>query len=110
MNTEELGLGADLPREVIEQVCISIKYQGYLAKQMKQIEQFRRMEKRKLPNDIDYNNISGLSSEARQKLGKHRPEYLGQASRISGVSPSDISVLLVWLESRKRKGAKEDKS
>ena len=107
---KELGLGADLPREVIEQVCISIKYQGYLAKQMKQIEQFRRMEKRKLPNDIDYNNISGLSSEARQKLGKHRPEYLGQASRISGVPPSDISVLLVWLESRKRKGAKEDKS
>ena len=106
---KEIGLGAELPREVIEQVCISIKYEGYLAKQMKQIEQFRRMEERKLPDDIDYNSISGLSSEARQKLDKHRPESLGQASRISGVSPSDISVLLVYLESRKRKGAKTDK-
>lgn len=106
---KEIGLGAELPREVIEQVCISIKYEGYLAKQMKQIEQFRRMEERKLPDDIDYNSISGLSSEARQKLDKQRPESLGQASRISGVSPSDISVLLVYLESRKRKGAKTDK-
>ena len=104
----ELGLGADLPREVIEQVCISIKYEGYLAKQMKQIEQFKRMEERKLPDDIDYNVITGLSSEARQKLSRHRPESLGQASRISGVSPSDISVLLVWLESQKRRGFKRE--
>jgi len=104
----ELGLGADLPREVIEQVCISIKYEGYLAKQMKQIEQYKRMEERKLPDDIDYNVITGLSSEARQKLSRHRPESLGQASRISGVSPSDISVLLVWLESQKRRGFKRE--
>jgi tRNA uridine 5-carboxymethylaminomethyl modification enzyme len=99
---KEIGLGVDLPREVIEQVTISIKYEGYLAKQMQQIAQFKRMEERKLPEKIDYDLIGGLSLEARQKLNKHRPESLGQASRISGVSPSDISVLLVYLESRKR--------
>lgn len=99
---KELGLGAELPREVIEQVCISIKYEGYLAKQMKQIEQFKRMEERKIPEDIDYNSIGGLSTEARQKLSRQRPESIGQASRISGVSPADISVLLVYLEAKRR--------
>lgn len=103
---KELGYGADLPREVIEQVTISIKYEGYLSKQMKQIEQFKRMEERKLPDDIDYDRIGGLSTEARQKLKKHRPESLGQASRISGVSPADISVLLVYLEAKKREKGK----
>lgn len=83
-------------------MTISIKYEGYLAKQMQQIAQFKRMEERKLPENIDYDMIGGLSLEARQKLNRHRPESLGQASRISGVSPSDISVLLVYLESRKR--------
>lgn len=99
---KEIGLGADLSREVIEQVSISIKYEGYLDKQMQQIAQFKRMEERKLPDNIDYDKIGGLSTEARQKLARYRPESLGQASRISGVSPSDVSVLLVYLESRKR--------
>lgn len=98
----EIGQSADLPREVIEQVTINIKYEGYLKRQMNQIEQFRRMEERRLPEDIDYSVIHGLSSEARQKLNSIRPVSVGQASRISGVSPADISVLLVYLESRKR--------
>jgi len=99
----EIDQGADLPKEVIEQVSISIKYEGYLKRQMNQIEQFRRMEERHLPDDIDYASIHGLSSEAKQKLNAIRPVSLGQASRISGVSPADIAVLLVYLESRKRK-------
>jgi len=99
----EIGQGADLPREVLEQISINIKYEGYLKRQMNQIEQFRRMEERRLPEDIDYSGIHGLSSEARQKLNSIRPVSLGQASRISGVSPADISVLLVYLESMKRK-------
>lgn len=102
-----LGHGAELTREVMEQVTISIKYEGYLNKQMQQIEMFKRMEGRRLPENIDYNSIKGLSTEARQKLSKLRPESLGQASRISGVSPSDISVLLVYLESLKREKEKD---
>ena len=100
---KEIGQGADLPKEVTEQVSISIKYEGYLKRQMIQIEQFKRMEERNLPDDIDYAIIHGLSSEAKQKLAAIRPVNLGQASRISGVSPADIAVLLVYLESRKRK-------
>lgn len=99
----EIGQGAELPKEVIEQVSISIKYEGYLKRQMNQIEQFKRMEERHLPEEIDYTKINGLSLEARQKLNSTKPVSLGQASRISGVSPADISVLLVYLESRKRK-------
>ncbi len=99
----EIGHGAELPKEVIEQVSISIKYEGYLKRQMNQIEQFKRMEERHLPEEIDYAEIRGLSLEARQKLNAIKPVSLGQASRISGVSPADISVLLVYLESRKRK-------
>ena len=102
-----LGYGAELTREVMEQVTISIKYEGYLNKQMQQIEMFKRMEGRRLPENIDYNSIKGLSTEARQKLSKQRPESLGQASRISGVSPADISVLLVYLESLKREKEKD---
>lgn len=102
-----LGHGAELTREVMEQVTISIKYEGYLNKQIQQIELFKRMEARRLPEQIDYNSIKGLSTEARQKLSKLRPESLGQASRISGVSPSDISVLLVYLESLKREKEKD---
>lgn len=100
---KEIGQYASLPREVIEQVAISIKYEGYLKRQMNQIQQFKRMEERRLPRDIDYESIKGLSLEARQKLSNLIPESLGQASRISGVSPADISVLLVYLESRRRK-------
>lgn len=99
----EIGQGAELPKEVIEQVSISIKYEGYLKRQMNQIEQFKRMEERHLPEEIDYTQIHGLCLEARQKLNATKPVSLGQASRISGVSPADISVLLVYLESRKRK-------
>lgn len=108
---KEIGQAAELSREVEEQVSISIKYEGYLDKQMQQIALFKRMEERRLPSDMDYDKIRGLSTEARQKLNKHKPESLGQASRISGVSPSDISVLLVYLESQKRdKGNSSGKS
>jgi tRNA uridine 5-carboxymethylaminomethyl modification enzyme len=99
----EIGQAANLSREVIEQVSISIKYEGYLERQMAQIRQFKRMEERRLPESIDYSKIHGLCLEARQKLNSYKPESVGQASRISGVSPADISVLLVYLESLKRK-------
>ena len=100
---EELGLNVEVEPDVLEQVSITIKYEGYLNRQMQQIEQFKRMEGRLLPEDLDYSGIHGLSLEARQKLNGQRPASLGQASRISGVSPSDISVLLVYLEALKRK-------
>ena len=92
----------DISDEVKEQATIMIKYEGYISKQMKQIEQFRKMEKKKLDDEIDYNSIQGLRLEARQKLSDIRPTSIGQASRISGVSPSDISVLLIYLEQRRR--------
>lgn len=79
-----------------------IKYEGYIAKQMKQIEQFRKLEKKKLREDMDYSKIDGLRLEARQKLDNIKPTSIGQASRISGVSPSDISVLLIYLEQKRR--------
>jgi len=87
---------------IAEQVSISIKYDGYIKRQMMQVEQFKKLENRKLPPDIDYNSIQGLRIEARQKLSKIRPDSVGQASRISGVSPADISVLLIYLEQLKR--------
>lgn len=90
-----------LPAGVIEQVEIEIKYEGYIARQLRQVEQFHKMEKKKLPDDINYDDVGSLRLEARQKLKKFRPVNVGQASRISGVSPSDISVLLVYLEHRK---------
>ena len=92
----------DLPDAVCEQVEIKLKYDGYIRRQAAQAEQMKKMENKLLPADIDYANIHGLRLEARQKLDKIRPKSLGQASRISGVSPSDISVLVIWLESRKR--------
>jgi len=91
----------DLPIEIWEQAEIRLKYEGYINRQMQQVEQFRKMEERPLPQNCDYSNIHGLRLEARQKLNKIQPTSLGQASRISGVSPSDISVLIVWLESQK---------
>ena len=87
-----------LPASVIEQVEIEIKYEGYITRQMKQVEQFKKMEKKKIPEGLDYNDIKSLRLEARQKLIAIRPVSVGQASRISGVSPADISVLLVYLE------------
>lgn len=89
-----------LPDDVIEQVEIEIKYEGYIKRQTKQVEQFKKMEKRKIPETLDYDEVSSLRLEARQKLKMFKPVSLGQASRISGVSPADISVLLVYLESR----------
>ena len=87
----------DLPWDVAEQVNINIKYEGYIKRQMKQVEQFKKLENRKIPENIDYNEIQSLRIEAKQKLSQIRPASIGQASRISGVSPADISVLLVYL-------------
>ena len=87
-----------LPLDVIEQVNINIKYEGYITRQMKQVEQFKKLEVKIIPEDLDYNDISGLRIEARQKLSAVRPHSVGQASRISGVTPADISVLLIYME------------
>ena len=90
----------NLPYDVIEQVNINIKYDGYIKRQQRQVEQFKKLEKKLIPADIDYNEIQSLRIEAKQKLTEIKPASIGQASRISGVSPADISVLLVYLESR----------
>jgi len=92
-----------LSAEVREEVNIYIKYEGYLTRQEKQVKQFKKLEQKLIPSDIDYNDVSSLRIEARQKLTKLRPANIGQASRISGVSPADISVLLVYLETYKSK-------
>ncbi len=88
----------ELPHDVTEQAEIRLKYDGYIEKQKIQINQFKKLENKKIPADIDYSQIHGLRIEARQKLDKIKPRSLGQASRISGVSPADISVLIIWLE------------
>ncbi len=93
-----------LREQVREEVEIQVKYDGYIKMQEAQVEKFKKMEKKLLPEDINYENIKGISLEARQKLNKHKPHSIGQASRISGVSPADISVLLVYLQTRKQKG------
>lgn len=90
----------ELPLDVQEQVNINIKYYGYITRQLKQVEQSRKLEVKKIPEDIDYEAVGSLRIEARQKLEKFRPMNIGQASRISGVSPADISVLLVYLENK----------
>ena len=90
-----------LMRGVAEQVNIHMKYDGYIQRQMRQVEQFQKLENKKLPENLDYNEVPSLRTEARQKLTAVRPLSIGQASRISGVSPADISVLLVWLEYKK---------
>lgn len=89
---------ADISDSVANQVEISVKYEGYIKRQMSQASKFRRLEKRRLPEGIDYEKIAGLRLEARQKLNKIRPQSIGQASRISGVSPADIAVLMVYLD------------
>ncbi len=86
---------------IFEQVEIEIKYEGYINKQLKQVEQMRKLENKKLPGDTDYKSITGLRLEAREKLDKIKPVSIGQASRISGVSPADVSVLLIWLARNK---------
>nr|WP_300005118.1 tRNA uridine-5-carboxymethylaminomethyl(34) synthesis enzyme MnmG [Tissierella sp.] len=95
----------DLLREIRLQVQTQIKYEGYIKKQMIQIEQFKKLEKRRLDLNFDYSVIRGLSNESLQKLNKIKPDSVGQASRISGVSPADINVLLIYLEQERRKGA-----
>ncbi|HHY77206.1 MAG TPA: tRNA uridine-5-carboxymethylaminomethyl(34) synthesis enzyme MnmG [Clostridiales bacterium] len=92
-----------LTEEEAEELEIQIKYEGYIKKQLAQVEQFKKLEGKKIPEDIDYKEIKGLSSEARQKLTEIRPVNIGQASRISGVSPADISVLMVYMEQLKRR-------
>ncbi len=87
----------ELPDDVKEQVDINIKYEGYIRRQLRQVEQFKKLENKRIPDDIDYNNINSLRIEAKQKLSEIKPLSVGQASRISGVSPADISVLLVYL-------------
>ena len=91
-----------LPWDVKEQVEINLKYEGYIKRQMKQVEQFKKLEAKKIPEDLDYEKVGSLRIEARQKLEEYRPVSIGQASRISGVSPADISVLLVYLEQYRR--------
>ena len=90
---------------VLEQVEVELKYEGYIRRQQSAIEEMRRLENKLLPEQTDYSKITGLRKEAQEKLSKIRPRSIGQASRISGVSPSDISVLIVWLGSRKDDGA-----
>ncbi|MBO5252932.1 MAG: tRNA uridine-5-carboxymethylaminomethyl(34) synthesis enzyme MnmG [Clostridia bacterium] len=96
----------DFPTEIFESVETALKYEGYIKRQLQDIAEMRRLEKRLLPKDIDYAEIAGLRLEAREKLNKVRPENIGQAGRISGVSPADISVLLIWLSTQNEKGEK----
>lgn len=93
----------ELPEDVREQININIKYDGYIKRQLKQVENFKKLETKKLPESLDYDEISGLRIEAKQKLKAYRPVSIGQASRIAGVSPADISVLLVYMESYRRR-------
>ncbi|WP_204661959.1 tRNA uridine-5-carboxymethylaminomethyl(34) synthesis enzyme MnmG [Fusibacter tunisiensis] len=96
----------NLPRDVMKQVEVMIKYEGYIKKQLQQVEKYKSLESKKLPDSIDYSQIESLRIEARQKLNEIRPESIGQASRISGVSPADVSVLLVYLEHYRRRATK----
>lgn len=89
----------ELPEDIVRQINIEIKYEGYIEKQQRQVEEFKRVEQRRLDEDMDYTQISGLRLEAQQKLNKFKPRSIGQASRISGVTPADISVLLIYLKS-----------
>ena len=91
----------ELDRAVAAQVEISLKYEGYIKRQLRQVEEFRRLEEKLLPAEIDYDAVSGLRLEAREKLKKIRPASFGQAGRISGVSPADVSVLMIYVEGLK---------
>ena len=88
----------DLPAEVREQVEITVKYEGYIQRQQRQVAEFEKLERRKLPPDMDYDHIQGLRLEAREKLSALRPLNVGQAGRVSGVSPADVAALLIWLQ------------
>ena len=90
-----------LPKAVREQVEITVKYEGYIRRQMAEVEEFARLESRLLPEELDYSGIDGLRLEAREKLAAIRPRSLGQAGRISGVSPADLAALMIYLEKEK---------
>ena len=94
----------ELSRQEKEEVEIQIKYEGYIKLQEAQVEKFKKLETKLLPEDVDYETLKGISLEGRQKLNKFKPRSIGQASRISGVSPADVSVLLVYLQQRKEEG------
>lgn len=98
----------ELPDEVAEQVNINIKYDGYMKRQIKQVENFKKLEVKKIPENFDYDDVNSLRIEARQKLKQYQPVNIGQASRISGVSPADISVLLVYMEQMRQKNSKKE--
>ncbi|KJS18163.1 MAG: tRNA uridine 5-carboxymethylaminomethyl modification protein [Peptococcaceae bacterium BRH_c4b] len=98
----ESGNAENLPEEIRDAVEIEVKYEGYIKKQMAMVEKFERLESKKIPQDINYLDMKGVSTEAAQKLDRIRPESIGQAARISGVSPADISVLLIHLEQKRR--------
>lgn len=98
----------ELPEAVLENVEIELKYEGYIRRQKADIEEARRLERKRLPQNVDYSQIQGLRLEAGEKLSKVRPENIGQAGRISGVSPADISVLLIWLAARERREREEE--
>lgn len=103
---------SDLPeitKEVAEQVEIQVKYKGYIDRQQAQVDQFRKMEEKKIPEELDYSNLENLRLEAREKLARVKPLSIGQASRISGVSPADISALMIYLEQYTR-SKKDDKN
>lgn len=99
----------ELAYDVVEQVNINIKYDGYISRQIKQVEQFKKLEKKLIPEDFNYDDVPSLRIEARQKLKNLKPLSIGQASRISGVSPADISVLLVYMEQMKISVSKTEK-
>jgi tRNA uridine 5-carboxymethylaminomethyl modification enzyme len=102
----------DLPKikpDVQEQIEIQVKYKGYIERQEAQVEQFRKMEEKKIPEELDYDQLDNLRLEAREKLNKIKPLSIGQASRISGVSPADISALMIYLEQYNRKN-KDDQN
>jgi tRNA uridine 5-carboxymethylaminomethyl modification enzyme len=93
----------ELPAEVVEQVAIQVKYQGYIERQLAQVERFKRLESKPLTTELDYDAIAGLSTEVREKLKAVRPISLGQASRISGITPAAIAILDVYQEKRRRR-------
>ena len=93
---------ADAPRHALEQVEIETKYAGYITRQQGQVDKHRRLEERPIPDDFDFRGIRALSHEGREKLARLKPRSLGQAARIPGVTPADISILMVWLENRRQ--------
>jgi tRNA uridine 5-carboxymethylaminomethyl modification enzyme len=93
---------AEVPRHALAQVEVETKYEGYILRQSQQVEKHRRLEERAIPDDFDFSQIRALSHEGREKLIRSRPRSLGQAARIPGVTPADISILMVWLENVRR--------